>query len=499
MEDLQPFEISFEYEGNRTEYDILELFEKLEGNYQNNSEYPIGLMFPYEGGVVDPSLNKLNRARVVAEDYSDIFKLSFLPDFFESKFKPFADLIHPDISLNEMYDLLEENVEQTENDHYVMRLNLRTELIDRSLRNLIDADERIISVNPVEMKKILNDKKKHLEYLDERGFPIIPYMDAVEAVERGKSYVEKEVGNTGEGWVVKFAEGYGGHHVKHRESLDGVREILEDNIDELNNGGELILQPKIEHEYDYRLILVGDKTVSAERRKGLKNDFRTNISQIPGSIGEKLLRGVITEAFEPVEVDSRRLMSDKELEEDENALIREIQDLGEEIIEGFEDFKHPDASIPNFFVAADIMVPDDKAIEGLPREYQDRMREWSNSEGNAAILELNDGSGDIISHNADAYKPPDIPVLHEIGMLKELAGIRPVPPENIPRNYSTREWRRAAMIYRGMSPSEIIARENLQKNIREGITEMLGDKGVTRRETERMLEDNFGFNFDRTG
>lgn len=346
-----------------------------------------------------------------------------------------------------------------EGDNYVINMSnkARKHAKPEFKEYLKNSDDDIV-INPIDMINLFKDKHETAKHFEEKGLPGIPTLKGDEYLEGGPQYVEQELGDGGEhGYVAKPYNGSFGDGVESFDDMHEVAEFLEGGIDredhdELIDPDEYIVQPKIPHESDLRVITVGEDVVNAERRIQPKDDFRTNLSQMDGEINGTDYRvyGKALKAFrgppdgsarvEPINVEFND--NDEVASGNNAAVLRDgARDLANDIIDSFgpEEFNYNgDLDRKPFKIGMDFMETDIEDIQHLPDRYVDRARQYMEEDGTVYLSpELNGSPGsmaDLVARWAGLDE--QVSALHVNKLMKDLAGeeTRPIGHHKFNRN-----------------------------------------------------------------
>lgn len=422
--------------------------------YLDHGEYDIGVLsyFRQSGGKATyPGMDLFDRMEVLARDYAPLFDDAELPDSYHETFAPVADLIHRSVEPDTL-----ETIEEQADDVYAVRLRARTDRMDNDAVTYLKESDTLVAVNPVDLQRVVRDKQLTAEFLHDYGLPTIPAMDVTAAVVRGEEYTKSELGDTGNGWVLKRADSAGGKHVQRFDTYDAVVDAVEeaDGI-ELSGSSGWVLQPFLEHSSDFRINLCGDTVTAVEQRRGRDGIFQTNLSQMDGSKNERAVRGLRDGHLDVYGID--RHWADYWADEHPDTLSRPLQLLAEDAQTALDTFT--DDGYDNLFIGADIMLADRDQLAGIPDEYvADRYKLGDKA---AFVTEFNDGGGDIIERANLLYgMEENMPVLHLAHLLGEIAAAPIQEPYNVTGNLESPVWRRTGMVYDNLWPSQIMALRN---------------------------------------
>lgn len=426
----------------------------VEDTYLDHADHAVGVIsyFGQSGGKgTFPGMDLFDRMEVLARDYAPLFDAAELPASYNETFKPVADLIHRSVEP----ETLAEIEEQTD-EVYAVRLRARTDRMDNDAITYLKESDTLVSVNPVDLQRVVRDKQLTAEFLHDYGLPTIPTVDVTEAVVRGEEYTKSELGDTGNGWVLKPADSGGGKHVQQFDTYGAVADTVENDEDiELSGASGWVLQPYLEHSSDFRVNLCGDTVTAVEQRRGRDDIFQTNLSQMDGSKNERAVRGLRDGNLDVYGID--RHWSDYWADEHPDTLSRPLQLLAEDTLTALDTFM--DDGYDNLFIAGDIMLADRDQLDGIPDAYiADRYKLGDKA---AFVTELNDGGGDIIERANLLYgMSENMPVLHLAHLLGNIADAPIQEPYNVSGNLESPVWRRAGMVYDSLWPSQIMALRN---------------------------------------
>jgi glutathione synthase/RimK-type ligase-like ATP-grasp enzyme len=355
---------------------------------------------------------------------------------------------------------------QHDQERYALRLTLpaRSNMKTRFKKYLIEDDETAV-INPIPLMDLFANKKHTADYLDETGMPGIPSMTGVDVVDSCYEEIVDELGDGGEyGFVVKPFNGFGGDGVEDFESLDEVEQYLEGLGTEEHEGEEIeliekqMVQPKIPHESDLRVITVGDDIVNAERRIAENGGFKTNISSIDGYVGGKDL-GVYGKAYkalkkhrvQPISVDVHDNVPQRLADRHPDMLSSGIQELAYDLLESFtpEKFGYDgDLLQKPIVMGADMLETSMDDIQHLPEEYRERAENYADGDTVYLIPELNGNPGsmaDLVARWTGMEE--QISTLHLVDLMDDIVGGEGIDFREHVGNEKSELWRRVDNYY----------------------------------------------------
>ncbi len=378
-----------------------------------------------------------------------------------------------------------------EHERYVLRMTLpaRANMKSRFKQHLSRDDETVV-VNPFDLMDLFADKYESAKYLEQEDLPAIPSLKGEEVLSASRREVELELGDGGEhGFVVKPYNGFGGKGVVGVNSISEAEaylrsESVDFNGEERKAKDVCMVQPKIPHKSDLRVITIGDHIRNAERRIAPEGRLCTNISSIDGVVSPHDLRhfgldagtgrdlGVYGNAFNarkqgfvvPIDVDQYSMSRTR----DRNAAVLSsgAEQLAYDTMETFDPdtFNYrADLSQRPFIIGMDFLETEMEQLDHLPAGAQDAIAEYS-SDGTAYVIpELNGNPGsmaDIIARWDHTPAQPlghQITAFHLVNVMRDLAGIDTEPVEDIYGDESDRLWRRVDSYYPDLGPGFVDA------------------------------------------
>ena len=348
-----------------------------------------------------------------------------------------------------------------ESENYVVNLsavardNMRTQF-----KNYLEDDSDTILMNPPDVMDTFRDKKDTQDILSSQGVPTIPTADAETLVVDGIEALEAELGPLDGRAVMKPVNGSGGDGVVSGPvdelqymlgTKDGRLDLLKDldhpqpeevSPDELWN--QMIIQPEVPHDKDYRILTVGDRIVNGEIRYAPDDELCTNLSQVSSKVlGDDM--GVYGKALNSME--SERVMP-LYMNLDESISSGTYKDLSS----GRPDIPKQsvkELAIDSLFPHINRLCSDQEApikhgadIIQTPLE---KVREFPNyseiteyaEEGDAyLVMEQNGNPGSMVDLIARwSGNPEQISTIHVYNQMRELAGMETLEEANIDENH----------------------------------------------------------------
>lgn len=341
-----------------------------------------------------------------------------------------AKLLHPAADV----DVLKELEQNGERDRYaVRRYSFSIEPNDELIR-YVEASDSFVPVNPDGFDELTNYKGRTHDFLHDESIPTIPSIEIDEAVDRGESYTINEIGEIGEGYVIKSQTGSEGDQQYRARNWDEVIETFdEEKLGEMRNS--YLLQPFIPHEEGHRWMTYGgEPRTGMVRRRG--EGYQTNVS-----------------GDQSTEMDTLRAIRDNRIDHLEPEQ-HEDTELAEAAVASLaEEYADPALERPNIITSVDLMAADREALEGLPESYLEDIDRYS---GDSAymVTEFEPFPGKMIDHMHMWEDPQEgIPALQEAVFLEELAGNEPGEPGDIAGNVDNRIWNRVR--------ASFLSRENM--------------------------------------
>jgi hypothetical protein len=361
-----------------------------------------------------------------------------------------------------------------EEENYVVNMSLvaRNSMLTDFFDYLENDDETII-VNPASIMDTFDNKLTTAKHLDQADLPGIPSAVASELIYDGKEAVEAQIGDGGDhGYVVKPFNGYGGDGVEGFDDIEGARDYITQELDKplkdiVDNPPrskkdipfhELhLIQPKVPHNSDLRVITVGDDIVNAERRSAANGNLCTNISNIDGLVDGKDL-GVYGNALNalksgrvmPINVDygdniSESIYSDVAAN-NPGLLPPGARDLSMDIINSFgpKEFNY-NSDLPEkpFKIGIDLLETKKEDITHLPDSTIERALEYEDDGKVYLSPELNGNPGSMADLIARWSGLEDqVSTIHVNNLMRDLAGLETDEIDDITGNQNNSVWRR---------------------------------------------------------
>lgn len=328
------------------------------------------------------------------------------------------------------------------------RKNMLTEFKD-----YLEDDDETAVINPFDMIDLFRDKYKTSEHLDNNELPGIPSMLGDDFLESDYDDIVGELGDGGDhGYVVKPHNGSGGDGVEDFDDMEQVNNYLEELEDEASEDEDvpdyenMIVQPKVPHDSDLRVISVGDEIVNAERRYSPPDDLCTNLSQIDGELdGQDMgVYGKALKAFEQGRVEAINVDVNDDIPDDiydafaetnSSLLGSGARDLTHDIIDSFgpEEFGYDeDLDRKPFKIGMDFIETTKEDIQHLPEHVQERAMEYGDGDTVYLSPELNGNPGSMADLVAKWSSLEDqVTSLHVNNLMRDIAGVetQPVPEQ----------------------------------------------------------------------
>lgn len=366
-------------------------------------------------------------------------------------------------------DQWEEMKDQYDQDRFVVNMSLlaRQNMLS-DFKDYLQGDDETVVVNPMEMMDVFDSKHRTAQHLDESDLPGIPSVTAYDLLHEGRESVEAEIGDGGEyGFVVKPFNGYGGEGVEGFDNLEGVENYLTEDLEDLveEHGDEVyrkhMIQPKVPHGSDLRVITIGDDIVNAERRFAPDGELCTNISSMDGFLhGQNL--GVYGNAYKalkndrvmPVNVDyfdEIPEVSQEALAGNDSLIGLGAEELSEDIINSFDpDEFNFDDNLPQkpFKIGIDLLEADRDEIGHLPDEVVEQAIDYNDGDTVYLVPELNGNPGSMADLIARWSRMEEqMTPVHTYNLMRDLAGMETDPVEDIIGNSENPAWERIDQFY----------------------------------------------------
>jgi hypothetical protein len=357
--------------------------------------------------------------------------------------------------------------DQHDGDRYVVNLTLPArQNMKTDFREYLVEDDETVVMNPIPLIDLFNDKGKTSDYLDEQEFPGIPSVTGEEVLTYSEDELAHELGTGEEGYVVKPCSAYGGDGVESFDSLDAVEDYLADELGDIldDNGGAAVVQPRIPHTSDVRIITVGDTVVNAERRIAPDGELCTNVSCVDSTVNGMDLGvyGTTHNAYQdgrvmPLKVDVYDEVSDRLRGRNDMFLSPDAEDLALDLLDSFDpDRFEYDDSLPEkpIVMGVDALEVDTDDLAHLPDRYQERATAYAHDGTALLVPELNGNPGSMADLLARWHQMPEqITTLHVSQLMQRLAGdetadeIAANPDNGIVNNRDNGLWRRVDRYY----------------------------------------------------
>ena len=405
----------------------------------------------------------------------------------------------------ESWNVLKDHMlsENEEADRMVINLSLKGSKGFKSFNNkVLKGDDETVAINPPEVIRTFSDKHKTFEHLDEQGLPAIPSTHAETLFLDGEEELTNQIGYPEEGYILKPFNGSGGSGIVEVDSIDevnyllntehGIRELfsekysgdrLDSKVEEYSENPESLwssymLQTKIPHDSDLRVISFGDTIANAERRIAPDGDVRTNLSQVSDEyMGEEItiygevLNALDEERIEPIYLN----LLDKPHRESE--LGTGITRLVEDIVESFdsEEYSFPSGlPQPPIKTGIDALEAERSEVDHLPSEWLDRAENYADGDTLYFVPELNGnpGSGaDVLAMYNSA--PEQLTPIHAYNLMRDQAGLETYDLNTIVNNYNDdmaegQIFQRMASYYPSFEQDVEDFMSHAQKNVRPG-------------------------------
>lgn len=340
------------------------------------------------------------------------------------------------------------------------RKNMLTEF-----KEYLEGDEETSVINPFDMMDMFQDKYETAQHMEENSLPGIPSMRGDEFLESDMDYIEEQLGDGGDyGFVVKPYNGSGGTGVEDFEDIEDVGDYLENDLDqEVPDEGDdrkmneaMIVQPKIPHQSDLRVITVGEDIVNAERRYSPPDDLCTNLSKIDGEIdGQdfgvygKALKAFKQGRVEAINVDVNDNIPDDVYDsfakQNSSLLSPNARKLSQDIISSFgpEEFNYDeDLDRKPFKIGMDFIETNKEDIQHLPDHVIERAEKYEEEDGTVYLSpELNGNPGsmaDLIARWSSLDQ--QVTGLHVNKLMKDVAGLETEPVEEQIQTQKSEIW-----------------------------------------------------------
>ncbi|MFB6200281.1 MAG: hypothetical protein ABEJ83_05330 [Candidatus Nanohaloarchaea archaeon] len=363
----------------------------------------------------------------------------------------------------------EELKDQYDEDRFVVNMSLlaRQNMLSE-FKDYLQEDDETVVVNPMDMMDVFDSKYSTAQHLENSDLPGTPSVTAYDLLHEGQESVEAEIGDGGDyGFVVKPFNGYGGEGVEPFDTLDEVEEYLTEDLEDLveQHGDEVyrkhIIQPKVPHDSDLRVVTVGDEIVNAERRFAPEEELCTNISSIDGVLNGQNL-GVYGNAYKalkndrvmPVNVDyfdEIPEISQEALTENDSLIGLGAEELSEDILNSFDpDEFNFDNNLPQrpFKIGIDLLEADRDEIDHLPDELIDTAEAYSDGDTVYLVPELNGNPGSMADLIARWSRMEEqMTPVHTYNLMKDLAGLETDPVGDILGDKENPAWKRIDEFY----------------------------------------------------
>lgn len=359
-----------------------------------------------------------------------------------------------------------ENVKDLhDGDRYVVNMTHKAQkYMKPEFRQYLTEDDSNVVVNPIEMIQLFKDKHRTAQHFEDNGLPGIPTVKGHELLQNGFDYVEERLGDGGEhGFVAKPYNGSYGDGVETFDSLEDVGSFLDggierEDVEETIDPDEYIIQPKIPHESDLRVITAGENIINAERRKNTEDDIRTNLSQLDGEINGtdfrvygKALKAYQKGRVEPVRVNVTGRFEQEEFnsmaEENSSLLGKGARNLAEDVIDSFgpEEFGYnEDLDRKPFKIGMDFIETTREDIQHLPEHVQEKALEYEEEDGTVYLSPELNGSPGSMADLVARWSGLDhqVSALHVNKLMRDLApGVETMPVEDHVHNEDSEIWK----------------------------------------------------------
>ena len=358
-----------------------------------------------------------------------------------------------------------ENVKDLhEGDRFVVNMTAKArKYMKPEFRDHLREEDSNVVVNPTDMIQLFKDKYETSQHFEENDLPGIPSLKGDEFLENSLEYIENALGDGGEyGFIAKPYNGSYGDGVRPLDNLEEVKTFLDGGIEredqeDLVDPEEYIVQPKIPHESDLRVITAGEDIVNAERRNNTDEDIRTNLSQMDGKINEidykvygKALKAYRSGRVEPIRVNATDRMDqdifDSMAEGNSSMLGRQARELAGDIIDSFgpDEFGYnEDLDRKPFKIGMDFIETTKEDIQHLPEHVQERALEYEEEDGTVYLSpELNGSPGSMVDLVARwSGFDNQVSALHVNKLMRDLAGVDTKPVEEHVNNRESDIWK----------------------------------------------------------
>lgn len=394
--------------------------------YFLGAQEPIGILGdgplePYEHRMDDGRERNTYISSLRKNRWSAIADPVHYPYYEDNAAYPLANWVNPDVTPENWEDIKDWH----ETDQYALRVDSPAlSSLSAEMRKYLAADEETVIVSPFTVTDLMEDKHATATFLDSYDLPYISTCsvgDLVHTPEKAKEVV-------GDGpVVVKPPDGSNGDDVEEQES-----------VEEITPGAyplDTVIQPKIPHDHDYRLIVVGDRVVNAEKRVA-GDDFRTNLALVEETVDEydcgylgEAYNAMEQERVEPIDVDLYDRVPVTVAEQHDAVLSPGLSALIDDVVDALDTFSQdvPDTETPPFFFGLDVLeVPPDR-VEELPDAVQDTVGAYHDGDGVYLITEFNQDPGTIVDLLAQwEGRPEQNSYVHALNLLRELTDCEPV-------------------------------------------------------------------------
>jgi len=365
--------------------------------------------------------------------------------------------------------LQEKAFPEAENSVIYMTQKARNNMLT-SFKNYLESNEDTVMVNPTSVIDTFSNKEATAQHLRNYDLPTIPSTEASNLLYEGQEYLEDQIGYADEGIILKPKEGRGGKGIKEFESFNDLEQFLDNRKFTKEMRGQsseteqylddYLIQTKIPHESDLRIITAGDHIGNAARRISADGELATNLSGVSSKInGEHLgVHGTAINALkegrlQPIDV-KKSQRTDNEIQEilnRDNLIGNGVQELTEETIYSFEpkDFNYDSSlSQPPLFIGMDVIETDLEDLEHLPSEYREDVERFADKDQAYILTELNHQPGTTVDALARLTgNPEQISTIHQYNLMRDLADLETLDVESIVENEDSKTWNRVDSYY----------------------------------------------------
>lgn len=395
--------------------------------------------------------------------------------------EPLLNQMSTSITPEEIETLYEEEFPDTER---LVVYHGRQLLNNRAPETYIENSDIVAPINPPEVARIFEDKRKTHEHLHENEIPVIPSETASILFQEGKTdyeaerEAEKAIGDIkhdyGDGPVGGILKAYGGSRgegIFHFEDWEEAKNYLNLAMDrqEVMEGvgidgshpnpreyvqDHYLLQPVIFHWADTRTELYGDEVGNAFRRIAPDGSNKTNLSGISSLVGTKELsiygKGINALRQGRAQACDVGFSNSEPLIDSESVfdLSPEKRALTHAAGNSFDPQTHvynEDLPEDPFKFALDILEADIERLEHLPDEYRPPIMKYAEPDKGVAniIAEGNVLAGSIGGWLArEGGTPEQLPPMQMKRLVDELAEIESQDLSQIAENPENSFWRR---------------------------------------------------------